>query len=114
VPDQLASILFLFWRGGMLKSFELRVKVKDVGTYSGIHYRTREFLEVGRRSVVGYQFDTHPSPANNSMIYGETWKCTLVQNQSVVIDPKDKCWLVSEVVFSHFSGLQIATGIVLC
>ena len=96
-PEQLKYNQFLIWRGGVLKNFELRVKVKQKGNNTGIQYRSREFPVVGKWSVGGYQCDIHPAAPNNGMVYGEKWGGILVQNgQSVVIDPEGKKWLVGE------------------
>src|SRR3569833_3847080 len=38
-PEQLAYNQFLIWRGGVLKNFELRAKVKQAGNNTGIQYR---------------------------------------------------------------------------
>ena len=96
-PEQLSYNQFLIWRGGVAKNFELRAKIKEAGNNTGIQYRSREFPEVGKWSVGGYQCDIHPAPANNGMVYGEKWGGILVQNgQSVVIDPDGKKWLVAE------------------
>ncbi|MDB6007467.1 MAG: Cytochrome c, partial [Prosthecobacter sp.] len=93
-PEQLSYNQFLVWRGGVLKNFELRVKVKQAGNNTGIQYRSREFPETGKWSVGGYQCDIHPSAPNNAMVYGEKWGGILAQNgQSVVIDPEGSKWL---------------------
>src|SRR5205807_7224309 len=62
---------FLIWRGGTLKNFELRAKVRQKGNNSGIQYRSQELKEVGPWSVGGYQCDIHPVAANNAMLYDE-------------------------------------------
>ncbi len=96
-PEQLGYNQFLIWRGGVVKNFELRAKVKQAGNNTGIQYRSKELTEVGKWSVGGYQCDIHPAPANNAMVYGEKWGGILVQNgQSVVIDPQGTKWLVAE------------------
>lgn len=96
-PEQLSYNQFLIWRGGELKNFELRAKIKESGNNSGIQYRSKELPEVGKWSVGGYQCDIHPAPANNGMVYEERARGIIVQNgQSVVIDPEGKRWLVAE------------------
>ena len=96
-PEQLSYNQFLIWRGAVVKNFELRAKVKQAGNNTGIQYRSREFPEVGKWSIGGYQCDIHPSAPNNAMVYGEKWGGILVQNgQSVVIDPQGAKWLVAE------------------
>jgi len=96
-PESLKYNQFLIWRGGVLKNFELHAKIKQAGNNTGIQYRSREFPEVGKWSVGGYQCDIHPAAPNNGMVYGEKWGGILVQNgQSVVIDPEGKKWLTAQ------------------
>ena len=88
-PEQLAYNQFLIWRGGVVKNFELRAKIKQSGNNSGIQYRSRELPENGKWSVGGYQCDVHPSAPNNAMVYEEKGRGIVVQNgQSMVIDPQ--------------------------
>ncbi|MEY4482812.1 MAG: hypothetical protein RL693_264 [Verrucomicrobiota bacterium] len=96
-PEQLAYNQFLIWRGGVVKNFELRAKVKQAGNNTGIQYRSRELPENGKWSIGGYQCDIHPSAPNNAMVYEERARGIIVQNgQGVVIDPEGKRWLTSE------------------
>jgi hypothetical protein len=96
-PEQLRYNQFLIWRGGVVRNFELRAKVKQAGNNTDVQYRSREFPEVGKWSVGGYQCDIHPSAPDNTMVYGKKWGGILVQNgQSVVIDPQGAKWLVAE------------------
>jgi putative heme-binding domain-containing protein len=96
-PETLAYNQFLIWRGGVVKNFELRAKLKQSGNNTGIQYRSKELPDVGKWSVGGYQCDIHPAPANNAMLYGEKAGGILGQNgQSVVIDPEGKRWLVAQ------------------
>ena len=96
-PESLTYNQFLIWRGGVLKNFELHAKIKQAGNNTGIQYRSREFPEVGKWSVGGYQCDIHPAAPNNGMVYGEKWGGILVQNgQSVVIDSEGKKWLTAQ------------------
>ena len=60
-PEQLTYNQFLIWRGGVVKNFELRAKMKQAGNNSGIQYRSREFPEIGKWSIGGYQCDVHPT-----------------------------------------------------
>ena len=48
---------FLIWRGGVLRDFELKVEARLTGTNSGIQVRSREFPEVGKWVLGGYQAD---------------------------------------------------------
>lgn len=96
-PEQLGYNQFLIWRGGVVKNFELHVKVKQSGNNTGVQYRSKELPENGKWSVGGYQCDIHPSAPNNAMVYEERARGIIVQNgQSVVIDPQGAKWLVAE------------------
>lgn len=84
---------FLIWRGGELKNFELKAKIKVSGNNSGIQYRSKELPANGKWSVGGYQCDVHPAAPNNAMVYEERGRGIIAQNgQSVVIDPEGKRW----------------------
>ncbi|MBL9152327.1 MAG: DUF1080 domain-containing protein [Verrucomicrobiales bacterium] len=96
-PEQLAYNQFLIWRGGTVKNFELRARIKVTGNNTGIQYRSRELPEVGKWSIGGYQCDVHPTAANNAMLYHERGRGIVAQNgQSVVVDPAGDRWLVAE------------------
>lgn len=96
-PEHLDYNQFLIWRGGTVKNFELRAKVKVTGNNSGIQYRSKELPENGKWSVGGYQCDIHPNAPYNAMIYHERGRGIVVQNgQSVVVDPEARKWLVAE------------------
>lgn len=93
-PDQLKYNQFLIWRGGEVKNFELRAKVKAAGSNSGIQYRSKELPSIGKWSLSGYQCDVHPRAAFNGMIYEERGRGITAQNgQGVVTDPEGKRWL---------------------
>jgi len=88
---------FLIWRGGTVKNFELRAKVRQTGNNSGIQYRSKELKQVGAWSVGGYQCDIHPQAANNAMLYDERGRGIVAQNgQTVIIDRDGTKWLVKE------------------
>jgi hypothetical protein len=96
-PEQLSYNQFLIWRGGSVKNFELRAKIKVTGNNTGIQYRSKELPENGQWSVGGYQCDVHPAAPNNAMVYEERGRGIIAQNgQGVVIDPETKRWLASE------------------
>jgi putative heme-binding domain-containing protein len=97
-PDHLAYNQFLIWRGGTVKNFELRVKVKVTGeNNSGIQYRSKELPENGKWSIGGYQCDVHPAAPNNAMVYHERGRGIVAQNgQTVVVDPQAKKWLTGD------------------
>ena len=70
-PDHLSYNQFLIWRGGEVKNFELKAKIRVTGNNTGIQYRSKELPEVGKWSISGYQCDVHPAAANNAMLYHE-------------------------------------------
>ena len=96
-PDHLAYNQFLIWRGGAVKNFELRAKIKCSASNSGIQYRSKELPEAGKWVVGGYQCDVHANAPYNAMVYEERGRGILVQNgQSVIIDDKGDKWLAAE------------------
>ncbi len=96
-PETLAYNQFLIWRGGVVKNFELRAKVKQSGNNTGIQYRSKELPQIGQWSVGGYQCDIHPALLNNGQVYEEKARGIIVQNgQGVVVDPEGQRWLVEE------------------
>ena len=96
-PESLTYNQFLIWRGGRLKNFELRAKIKQAGNNTGIQYRSKELPENGPWSVGGYQCDIHPSTPNNAMVYEERGRGIMTQNgQTVIVDPKGVRWQVAE------------------
>ncbi|MBP6783303.1 MAG: DUF1080 domain-containing protein [Verrucomicrobiales bacterium] len=101
-PGQLTYNQFLIWRGdarrgGVVKNFELHVKIKQTGNNTGIQYRSKELPEVGKWSIGGYQCDVHPTTENNAMLYHERGRGIVAKNgQSVVVDPAGAKWLVKE------------------
>ncbi len=96
-PEDLAYNQFLIWRGGKVKNFELKAKIKVEGNNSGIQYRSKEMPDIGKWSISGYQCDVHPTPENNAMMYHEKGRGIIAKNgQDVVIDPEGNKWLVAE------------------
>ncbi|MFM8903815.1 MAG: DUF1080 domain-containing protein [Verrucomicrobiota bacterium] len=96
-PDHLAYNQFVIWRGGVLKNFELRAKVKCSASNSGIQYRSKELPEAGKWVIVGYQCDIHANAPYNGMVYDERGRGILVQNgQTVIVDDKGGKWLAAE------------------
>lgn len=95
-PDQLAYNQFLIWRGGILKNFELRARIKQSGNNTGIQYRSTENKD-RPWSVRGYQCDIHPNAPYRAMMYEEGGRGIVAQNgQGVIIDPAGVKWLASE------------------
>lgn len=96
-PEHLAYNEFLIWRGGVVRNFELRAKVKCSASNSGIQYRSQELPAVGKWVVGGYQCDIHPNAPYNGMVYDERGRGIIVQNgQHVVVDDKGAKWLSAE------------------
>lgn len=95
-PEQLAYNQFLIWRGGKVKNFELRAKIKQAGNNTGIQYRSSENTDK-KWSIRGYQCDIHPNTPYRAMMYEEGGRGIVSQNgQSVVIDPSGVKWLAGE------------------
>jgi putative heme-binding domain-containing protein len=95
-PEQLAYNQFLIWRGGKVKNFELKAKIRQKGNNTGIQYRSSENTDK-KWSIRGYQCDIHPNAPYRAMMYEEGGRGIVVQNgQGVVIDPEGKRWLASE------------------
>lgn len=85
---------FLIWRGGSVKNFELKVVARQTGNNSGIQYRSKELKEVGKWSIGGYQFDIHPTPANNAMLYDERGRGIVASNgQSMIVTKSGEKWV---------------------
>ena len=96
-PAQLKYNQFLIWRGGKVKNFEFRAKVKHTGNNSGIQYRSKELPAIGKWSVGGYQCDLHPNAPYNAMIYEERGRgITVTNGQGVVADPEGKRWITDQ------------------
>ena len=95
-PEQLAYNQFLIWRGGKVKNFELKAKIRQKGNNTGIQYRSSENTDK-KWSIRGYQCDIHPNGPYRAMMYEEGGRGIVSQNgQSVVIDPSGVKWLAGE------------------
>jgi hypothetical protein len=95
-PEQLAYNQFLIWRGGKVKNFELKAKIRQKGNNTGIQYRSSENTDK-KWSIRGYQCDIHPNAPYRAMMYEEGGRGIVSQNgQSVVIDPSGVKWLATE------------------
>ena len=93
-PDQMKYNEFLIWRGGEVKNFEFRAKMKIIGDNSGIQYRSKELPSVGKWSVGGYQCDVHVNAPYHAMMYEESGRGIIAQNgQGTVTDPEGTRWL---------------------
>ena len=79
----LLSNTFLIWRGGMLKDFDLKLKVRLTNGNSGIQYRSRE---IGRWVVGGYQAEIANEPGKAGFLYEERGrKFVALLGQSVAV-----------------------------
>jgi hypothetical protein len=96
-PESLPYNQFIVWRGGTVKNFEIRLKIRQVGNNSGIQYRSKELPAIGRWSAGGYQCDIHSKLSSNGKLYEEQGRTTIAENgQSVIVDPSGAKWLVAE------------------
>ncbi|MFN0119486.1 MAG: DUF1080 domain-containing protein [Blastocatellia bacterium] len=92
---------FIVWRGGVVRNFEMRVKVKiTAGGNSGLQYRSVRMPEVGPDALTGYQCDIYTTNPDefNGMLYEERGRRILARGgQRVVIDPAAQPWVVGKV-----------------
>ena len=96
---------FLTWRGGTLRNFELRAKVRvSPGGNSGIQYRGTQRPDLGETVVTGYQCDVVANRADyNGMLYEERGRRILAHTgEQVVIDPEGQPWVVGEFPLKEF------------
>lgn len=96
-PDAMPNNSFLIWRGGVVKDFELHVKVRVEGdNNSGIQYRSRELPEVAPWVITGYQIDIHPAMEHNGATYEERGRSVFgVNGSDVMVDPDGALWQLS-------------------
>jgi hypothetical protein len=98
---------FITWKGGKVKNFELRVKVKITPEgNSGLQYRGLERPDLGEWVVTGYQCDVVPKRADyNGMLYEERGRRILAHTgEKVVIDPAGQPWVVGKLPVQTFPG----------
>lgn len=98
---------FIIWRGGVVRNFELRVKVRVTPTgNSGLQYRGRERPDLGESVVTGYQCDVVPNRDDyNGMLYEERGRRILAHaGEKVVIDPQGQPWVVGTLPVHSFPG----------
>ena len=62
------SNTFLIWRGGTLKDFHLKLKVRLRNGNSGVQYRSRD---LGKWSIAGYQAEIDNAPGKSGFLYEE-------------------------------------------
>jgi hypothetical protein len=98
---------FIVWRGGTLKNFELRVRVKvSPGGNSGLQYRGTERPDLGESVVTGYQCDVVARrPDYNGMLYEERGRRILAHTgERVVIDTDGQPWVVGQFPLRDFAA----------
>jgi len=98
---------FIIWRGGALKNFELRVKVKvTAGGNSGLNYRSQHRPDLGDGVVTGYQCDVVPGRADyNGMLYEERGRRILAHTgEKVIIDTDAQPWVVDKLPIKEFKA----------
>ncbi len=97
-PTAMKHNSFLIWRGGELKDFELKVTMRVIGdNNSGIQYRSRELLDVGRWVISGYQCDVHPAQEHTGMTYEEKGRGIFGLNgNNVALDENAQRWRLSK------------------
>jgi len=97
---------FIVWRGGTVKNFELRVKVKVTpGGNSGLQYRGTERPDLGESVVTGYQCDVVAKrPDYNGMLYEERGRRILAHTgERVVVDADGQPWVVGSFPLKAFA-----------
>jgi hypothetical protein len=98
---------FIVWRGGKVKNFEWRAKVRvSPGGNSGLQYRSVERPDLGESVVVGYQCDVVPNRADyNGMLYEERGRRILAHTgEKVIIDTKGQPWVVEKLDVKEFKA----------
>jgi hypothetical protein len=100
---------FITWKDGLVKNFELRVKVKVTpGGNSGLQYRGQERPDLGEWVVTGYQCDVVPARDDyNGMLYEERGRRILAHTgEKVIIDPQGQPWVVGKLPVRNFPADQ--------
>jgi len=96
---------FIVWRGGKVKNFEWRARVRiSPGGNSGLQYRSVERPDLGESVVVGYQCDVVPNRADyNGMLYEERGRRILAHTgEKVIIDARGQPWVVGKLEVKEF------------
>jgi hypothetical protein len=98
---------FIVWKGGSVKNFEWRAKVRITpGGNSGLQYRSVERPDLGEWVVVGYQCDVVPNRADyNGMLYEERGRRILAHTgENVIVDPAGQPWVVGAFPVKEFKA----------
>jgi len=89
------SNTFLIWRGGVLKDFELKLKVRIRNGNSGVQYRSQDR---GRHVVAGYQVEVDNAPGKSGFLYHEKGRKFLaLVGEKVEIDETQKPKVVGQL-----------------
>lgn len=98
---------FIVWRGGTVRNFELRVKVRvSPGGNSGLQYRSVERPDLGEAVVTGYQCDVVSTrPDYDGMLYEERGRRILAHtSERVVIDRNGQPWVTGDFPLREFQA----------
>jgi hypothetical protein len=98
---------FIVWRGGKVKNFEWRARVRvSPGGNSGLQYRSVERPDLGESVVVGYQCDVVSNRADyNGMLYEERGRRILAHTgEKVIIDTEGQPWVVDKLPVKEFKA----------
>ena len=77
---------FLFWRGGQLKDFELKIKFRIQNGNSGIQYRSKE---IDKWVASGYQAEVQNAPGKVGFLYHEKGRGWLARVGEFMVVDKD-------------------------
>jgi hypothetical protein len=98
---------FIVWRDGIVKNFELRVRVNvSPGGNSGLQYRGTERPDLGESVVTGYQCDVVSNRADyDGMLYEERGRRILAHTgERVIIDRRGQPWVIGEFPLKAFKA----------
>ncbi len=86
---------FLIWRGGVLKDFELKLRVRIRNGNSGVQYRSQD---LGRYVVAGYQAEVDNAPGKAGFLYHEKGRKKLaLVGEKIEIDETQKPKVVGQL-----------------
>ncbi len=89
------SNTFLIWRGGVVKDFELRLKVRIRNGNSGVQYRSQD---LGKHVVAGYQAEVDNKPGMSGFLYHEKGRKFLaLVGEKVEIDEHQKPQVIGQL-----------------
>jgi len=89
------SNTFLIWRGGMLKDFDLKLKVRIRNGNSGVQYRSQD---LGKHVVAGYQAEVDNTPGKSGFLYQERGRKFLaLVGEKVEIDEQQKPKVIGQL-----------------